>query len=140
MRRILVLLVPLALFLAACGDDDTTSSTADGSDGTAAGHDDGHGDNSDTADDARTIAVTGTSFEFDPPTIAVEAGEAIEIELTAADLEHDFVIDELDAHIAAEPGETATGGFVADEADTYTYYCSVPGHRDAGMEGELVVQ
>ena len=53
---------------------------------------------------------------------------------------HDFTIDELDAHVAADRGETATGGFSTDEPGTYTYYCSVPGHRDAGMEGTLTVQ
>jgi plastocyanin len=138
MRRLLFLLIPLALLVAACGDDDTSSTAADS--GGGMDHMDGHGGNSDVADDARTITVTATSFEFDPSTIGVEAGEAVEIELTAHDVEHDFVIDELDAHVAAEAGETASGGFVAHEAGTYTYYCSVAGHRDAGMEGELVVK
>ena len=138
MRRFFLLFLPLVLLVAACGDDDTHSPAA-------APHDSrmedmgGHGGNSDVADDARTISVSATSFEFDPPIIEVEAGEAIEIELTAKDLEHDFVVDELDAHVAAAAGETATGGFVAGEAGTYTYYCSVAGHRDAGMEGKLVV-
>ena len=133
MHRILLLLVPLALLVPACGDD--ADSGMPGSD-----MEHGHDDNSDVPDGARRITITGTSFEFDPPTLEVEVGEAIEIELTADDLEHDFVIDELDAHVGAEAGETATGGFVADEAGTYTYYCSVAGHRDAGMEGELVVR
>ena len=37
------------------------------------------------------------------------------------------------------PGDTATavGEF---EAGDYTYYCSVDGHRDAGMEGTLTVK
>ena len=50
------------------------------------------------------------------------------------------VIDELDVHVAADGGGTAEGGFRADEPGRYTYYCSVPGHRDAGMEGTLVVR
>jgi plastocyanin len=138
MRRLLIRLIPLALLVAACADEDTSSTAADS--GGGMDHMEGHGGNSDVADDARTITVTATSFEFDPSTIEVEAGEAVAIELTADDLEHDFVIDELDAHVAAKAGSTASGGFVAEEGGTYTYYCSVAGHRDAGMEGELVVR
>ena len=51
--------------------------------------------------------------------------------------EHDFVIDELDVNsgpIAA--GESVTVTINAPAGD-YTYYCSVPGHRPAGMEGTL---
>jgi plastocyanin len=134
MRRILLLLVlvPLAL-LAACGggDDDGAAS---------GGHGDAHGENSEVAEGARTIAVTGEDFTFEPATLEAAVGEDLAIELTAVDLEHDFVIDELDAHVNAEAGETATGGFnTGDEPGSYTYYCSVPGHREAGMEGELVV-
>lgn len=124
MRRTLLLLVPITLLLAACGDDS---------------HEGAHGGNTEAETGARSIDVVATSFEFDPPTIQADAGEALEVVLTAEDVEHDFVIDELDAHIGAEAGATATGGFVAEEAGTYTYYCSVPGHREAGMEGELVV-
>ena len=132
MRRVLALLLSLALLMVACGGSDSSSSA--GMD-----HMDVHGGNIDVAKDARTISVTATSFEFDPPSIEVEAGEAIEIKLRAEDLEHDFVIDELGAHVAAEAGETASGGFAADEPGAYTYYCSVAGHREAGMEGELIV-
>jgi plastocyanin len=123
MRRLLT--VPLVLLLAACGGGDSHGA---------------HGANSDVPDGARTVAVTGTSFAFDPAEIRAEPGEAIAVELTADDAEHDFTIDQLDAHVAADAGETATGGFeVGDEPGTYTYYCAVAGHRDAGMEGRLVV-
>lgn len=136
MRRLLYLLIPFALLVAACGGSESTTNAGANEPG---GHD-GHDENSDVADDARTITVNAGSFEFDPATLEIEAGEAIEIELTAEDAEHDFVIDELDAHVRADAGDTATGGFTAEEPGTYTYYCSVAGHRQAGMEGELVVQ
>lgn len=45
-----------------------------------------------------------------------------------------------DRHVAhADPGETVTATFTIDQAGTYTAYCSVPGHRDAGMVASLEV-
>lgn len=131
MRRVLFLFLFLPLLVAACGDDA----------GSPASHADGHGESSHVAPGARVIEVRGTSFRFDPDAITARVGEELAIELTADDAEHDFVIDELDAHVSASDGRTAVGGFdTGDEARTYVYYCSVAGHRDAGMEGRLVVE
>jgi plastocyanin len=136
-----------SLLLAACGDDDDQTATdMPAMDDDAGMDDDGHGGdghddaNSPVADGAREVEMTATDFAFDPDEITAEAGEDLAIVLTSEDLLHDFTIDELDAHVAADRGETATGGFTADEAGTYTYYCSVPGHREAGMEGTLTVE
>lgn len=98
-----------------------------------------HGEDSPIADGARVIEVTGEDLSFDPDRIEITAGEEVAIELTARDLEHDFVVDEADMHVHAEAGETATGGLRIDEPGTYTAYCSVPGHREAGMEATVVV-
>ena len=131
-RRLLAAAAVLGLGLVAgCSDDDT---------GGDAGTDhDEHAD-SDVAEGARTVAVDASSFEFDPAEITVSVGEDVAIELTSDDIEHDFTVDELDVHVAAEAGETASGGLRADEAGELTYYCSVAGHRDAGMEGTLIVE
>lgn len=54
---------------------------------------------------------------------------------------HNVVIEELGDTVVVEAngGESATGT-QALEPGSYTYYCSIPGHRGAGMEGSLEVQ
>jgi plastocyanin len=84
--------------------------------------------------------VSASSFAFDPDEIEVKAGEDVAIVLTSTDILHDFTIDELDAHVAADAGETAAGGLRADGPGSYTFYYTVSGHREAGMEGTLVVE
>jgi uncharacterized cupredoxin-like copper-binding protein len=49
-------------------------------------------------------------------------------------------VDEIDFHLAADRGETVTGGVVFDKPGTYVGYCSVAGHRKAGMELVIVVR
>ena len=141
-------LFALGLLVAGCGSDENSSDQGAGdqmdeemTDGGDGGHDDGgHDESSDVAADARRIEVTGDSFAFDPAEIRVDAGEDIAIVLTSTDILHDLTIDEIDVHVAADRGETAEGGFTADEPGRYTYYCTVAGHRDAGMEGTLIVE
>lgn len=145
-RRTTIAVAALAaggLLLAACGDDDDPTATdmpAMEDDGGGHGSD-GHDDPlSEIADGARRIEVTATDLAFDPTEITAEAGEDLAIVLTSEDMLHDFTIDDLDAHVAADGGETAEGGLSAAEPGAYTYYCSVPGHRQAGMEGTLTVE
>jgi len=38
-----------------------------------------------------------------------------------------------------KPGESGTSEFVATEEGTYYYICTVPGHREQGMVGKIVV-
>jgi plastocyanin len=145
MRRrplaIAALLLAGSTLLAACGDDDDQTSSGD----MPAMDDDGHGmdghddEASPVADGARQIEVSATIEAFDPDEITANVGEDLAIVLTSEDMLHDFTIDELDAHVAADRGETEEGGVTVDEAGTFTYYCSVPGHRRAGMEGTLTV-
>lgn len=134
----------LGLVLAACGDDDSSGadqpspSVSEDLDGDEVAHD--HDESSPVADGARRIQVNATSFAYDPDEITVSVGEDVAIVLSSDDLLHDFVMDEIDVHVAADRGETAEGGLRADTAGEYTFYCTVPGHRDAGMEGTLIVE
>jgi plastocyanin len=155
------LLVSLIVLLAAglvtaCADNDhgrhadgPSGMPMDGTDNHRDGHMDDrmgdhmggrHGDPSPVAEGAREITVTADDLAFEPDEITVRAGEDIAIVLTSVDILHDFTIDELDAHVAADRGETATGGLRAEEPGRYTFYCAVAGHREAGMEGTLEVK
>lgn len=94
------------------------------------------------ADSGQMLEVTGTDgLAFEPSQVTVTAGE-VTVELTSQPAApHTFTIEELDDRevVQADAGETARGTIELDPG-TYTYYCSVPGHRQAGMEGRLTVQ
>lgn len=104
------------------------------------GADDGGDDAADGAAEAGgTISIEAGDLYFDPEEVSASAG-TVEFELNnVGAVEHDFVIEEAgDENVVhTEAGETATGS-IDLEAGTYTYYCSVPGHRSA-MEGTLTV-
>lgn len=100
----------------------------------------GGGSPNDATAGAGDIALTAASLSFDPKNISVEVGEDITIALISKDSLHDFTIDELGVELAADAGETDTVRFRVDEAGQYTFYCSVAGHRAAGMEGTLIVK
>ncbi|MQB01980.1 MAG: cytochrome c oxidase subunit II, partial [Actinobacteria bacterium] len=89
---------------------------------------------------AQRVEVTARSFVFEPSEITMAAGQPVNIVLTSTDLLHDFVVEGPEFHLAADRDETATGALTIDEPGTYTFYCSVAGHREAGMEATLVVE
>lgn len=110
------------------------------------------------------ITVTMTEFGFEPNVINVSAGSPVELTLiNEGAIEHDFVIEvipvtnvsssnsgehhmaidehsEFDLHTSTAAGETSTLIFTPTESGTYQIICSVPGHKDAGMVGELIVK
>lgn len=89
---------------------------------------------------AKGMAVTLVDFGFRPAEIRIRAGQPINLELAnRGGVVHDLTIPALGFQAAVEPGLQSTVGLRAPAAGTYEYYCSVPGHREAGMGGRLVV-
>jgi Cupredoxin-like domain len=53
---------------------------------------------------------------------------------------HSFDIDELNVHVPMASGKSSLALFKPTKPGTYTFYCSVPGHRELGMQGTLIVE
>jgi len=80
---------------------------------------------------------------FDPETLEAEAGEVTIDYTNPSEVPHNVAIEDGSETVAQ--GETVTGGASAPatatlDAGDYAYYCSIPGHRESGMEGTLTVK
>lgn len=77
------------------------------------------------------------------PVLAASTGDTVELVLKSGEgAEHDLLIPDLNvasAKFSANTGST-TVRFKVTRAGTFTYYCSIPGHRQIGMEGKLEVR
>jgi plastocyanin len=131
-RLIPLLLVALTLGLAACGGEDEESATTPAP---TAGETGGGGG-------ASTLELaTPSGVEYDKTSLEAAAGEVTIDYTNDSGLQHNVTLEGGSAD--GEATETITEGntslTVDLEAGEYTFYCSVDGHRDAGMEGTLVV-
>jgi len=137
-RRILLLMlavVALSLAVAACGGDDDEEAEEPAAADTAEDAGGGAGTTLELAADP------GGALSFDQTELTASAGE-VTINLTnAAQIPHNVAVE---GNGVDEVSETVTAGdtslTLTLEPGEYTFYCAVPGHREAGMEGTLVVE
>jgi len=89
----------------------------------------------------KEFAVEGSNFEFSMKEIKVNEGDTVKITFKSVEGTHDWVIDEFDAKTSQlEADQEEVIEFVADQAGTFEYYCSVGDHRELGMVGNLIVE
>ncbi|HEX4188318.1 MAG TPA: plastocyanin/azurin family copper-binding protein [Solirubrobacteraceae bacterium] len=96
---------------------------------------------SSAASSLKLAADPGGLLSFDTKQLSAKAG-AVTIAFTnASPVEHNVTVAQGTAVVGATP--TFTGGSKTITLNlkpgTYTFYCSVPGHRQAGMQGTLKV-
>lgn len=87
-----------------------------------------------------SAAITLTEFKYAPGNLEVKAGEPFKLSVkNAGQVEHDFTIDSLGLKVSLKAGQAADRQIKALEAGTYEIYCSIPGHKEAGMKGKIIV-
>jgi plastocyanin len=143
---VLLALALAATALVACGDDDGTTTTDTGAETTGA-----------AAEGEKEAGGGGegggltVKFEADPEgglayTSTEETAEAGNVTIDLINpqaLAHDVAIEDSNGEqigktdVITEGEDSAT---VKLEPGKYTFYCTVPGHREAGMEGTLTVE
>ena len=87
-----------------------------------------------------TLDIMGGNFFFDPKEPQVPAG-IVAIKLESSEGLHTLVFDNGKLPgFRLEAGSGKSDQLKADlKPGKYTFFCDIPGHREAGMEGTLTV-
>ena len=111
------------------------------------------------------ITLESTGMHYQPSTFEVTAGEPVKLTLRNSDsVDHDFSIMEIplmsmgatgepmaghemgemavdpQLHMAAAMNASNSFEFTPTKAGTYEFFCTVPGHKEAGMVGTMIVR
>jgi plastocyanin len=89
-----------------------------------------------------TVTVTATEFKYDPNTINASPGQMINLTVkNVGSVQHTWVLPTSNIKLTIDPGQTVSKTFTAPAAaGTYPFECDVPGHKEAGMVGQLIVK
>jgi len=124
LMRPLILVLPIALLLAACGGSSNESVQA--------------------GEVLRTIPISENEFSLSPAGITLSRPGTYEFEVTNdGQLTHSLKIEEGDGAEAETgdigAGETKTARFTFSANGSYEMYCPIGGHAGQGMKGTITV-
>jgi cytochrome c oxidase subunit II len=92
-------------------------------------------------DGAPEITVEADDFAFDPAEIDLTAGDPANIVLVSVGGGHNLGVIGADFLLPiVDEGEQTRGALTIAEPGTYEMVCTVPGHREQGMHGTVVVE
>lgn len=105
------------------------------------------------------LTVAAFEWGYEPDAIALRRGEQVRIVLENEGITlHDFKVEGLEADVIESRSSGALSGgegqvfvgvevgqrgvlvFIPQESGTFTFYCTIEGHREQGMEGTLTVE
>jgi plastocyanin len=152
MKKVVVAfaLVLASIALVACGSSSSSSSSESSAGETTAENGAAAGEGNKEAEGKSTGSAAALDIEAAPSGLAYSSDTAtakagkVTLDFTNPQpLAHDVAIEDSSGKTIGQT-ELATEGsdstVVNLKPGTYTYYCTVPGHREAGMEGTLTVK
>jgi len=124
------------------------------------------GQSQSAASSPQVASVAAKEFAFTPAALTVTAGQPVTINFqNTGSVDHDFSIREIEIsgeatssgdassghmmggmsdqpklHVAASAGGKGTLTFTPSKPGIYEFYCTVAGHKEAGMVGTLTVK
>jgi uncharacterized cupredoxin-like copper-binding protein len=135
---VLLALVLASVALVACGSDNDDSTTGTGGETTTES-----GSTGGESSGGLEIAAAESGLAYASDTASTETGKVTVSFENPQPIAHDVAFEDSSG---AEVGKTdvITEGSDATVVDfkpgSYAFYCTVPGHREAGMEGTLTVK
>jgi plastocyanin len=89
---------------------------------------------------AREVQVEGRELYFSPEEVRIGAGETVNLSfLNEGHIFHTLTVPEVGIDLRARPGDRVAAAFKFPESGRYEFICTVPGHEEAGMRGEIAV-
>jgi plastocyanin len=139
---LLALIFAAAALVACGGSDDNGTSTTSTSGGTAPTSNGGGGGGGGST--VKLSADPSGALSFDTSSLSAKAGNVtIDFDNPAA-IQHDVAVEDSSGKELGKSDLVAQGKTTLALSNlkpgTYTYFCTVPGHREGGMEGTLTVK
>ena len=137
----LIVAVLAVVGLAACGggsdNNETTAASTPASTTPAGGGAAGGGSTVDIS------TPSGSDLAFDQKSVSAKAGNVTIDFDNKQPLQHDVAVADSSGKVLGQTDLVSSGTANATvdlQPGTYTFYCTVPGHREAGMQGTLTVK
>jgi uncharacterized cupredoxin-like copper-binding protein len=87
------------------------------------------------------IKIVSTEFKFVPATVRVPTRRTVTLVLddSGGETEHVLFVPAFGFRLLVKAGEIARKTIVFERPGDYEFSCDLPGHREAGMKGTLIV-
>jgi plastocyanin len=141
----LFVLILASVALVACGSSSSSSSTTTESTASSEATTGGGGGGGSTGGETIDVeADPGGALAYTAKSITAKAGNVTIDFKNPQALQHDVAVENASGEEVGKTELVAEGSSTASlenlKPGTYTFYCTVPGHREAGMEGTLTVK